>query len=201
MGTVTVDYYGMSGTGRTVTEAKKDAGAKVTRALGGYYTPTVVAHRGYAILVYREPTGWNTRIIVCPQDGIREGKVWGSGDHATEGEAIRAAQCHIADLGWCESDGLDAPEFIKDKGDRAEFRYKAEFQIRYRKAKAVGLTDTQCHHYAGRAPGLDIAKWERLVAGELEPVAVGAPGAGESFGDAPDTCGMEGSETDVVGGL
>lgn len=28
-----------------------------------------------------------------------------------------------------------------------------------------------------------------------------APGAGGSFGDAPDTCGMEGSETDVAGGL
>jgi hypothetical protein len=55
MATVRVTHYGMDGSGRNVTEAKRDAGRKIEAALSGHYTPEVAARKGWAALVFREP--------------------------------------------------------------------------------------------------------------------------------------------------
>jgi hypothetical protein len=152
MPTVTVDYYGVEGTGRNLTEAKRDAGEKIRKALDGYYSPTVLAHRGWAILVYREPAGWCWRIILDAKDGIRAGKVYASANDETESDAIRSASRHLAQLGWEASDGTEPPAFLRDRADRREFEVWAEFQLRFRKAKAAGMSDNDAHHWAGRNP-------------------------------------------------
>ena len=147
MATITMDYYGMSGTGKTVKEAKADAGAKVSAALRGSYTPIILTHRGYAVLVARSPQGWDYRTIYSPQDGIAEGRVWLGSNYETEEDATRSALNHLAQMGWAPGDGTNAPEFVKDKAARGEFSRWAEFQTRYARAKAAGLNDNEAHHY------------------------------------------------------
>lgn len=160
MARVTIEYYGMDGTGATVTEAKKDAGAKITAALTGSYTPHVLTHKGYAILIWREPNGWHNRIIADPSDGIRtdsRGMGFCPGD--SERDAIRGAQRHLAQLGWQHDDGPEAPEFLTDRHDRADFRSWAVFQLRHRAARAYGLNPNDAHSWAGRDPSRpDLAK-------------------------------------------
>lgn len=146
---IRLDYYGVEGTGRTVTEAKKDAGERIRQALAGPYTPTVLSYRGTAMLVYREPGGWCYRIIAEP-DGIRDGKVWGSPNDPTEADALRAAGRHLADITMQEAD-TDPPAFVH-RDDVREWRRSLDVLRRYRQAQRAGLTDEEARSYALRDP-------------------------------------------------
>lgn len=148
MATVTIEYFGMSGSGATLTAAKKDAGAKIEKAMSGTYTPTVLTHRGYAVLVFREPNGWDHRIIAEPTGGIREGRVWGGCNYRTEEEATRAAKSHLAQLGWEPGDGLTPPAFLTHKDDIAEYVRQAKFYARFAAAKGFGLNPDEAHAWA-----------------------------------------------------
>lgn len=147
MATVTVEYYGMSGSGRNVTEAKRDAGRRIEAALSGHYTPEILSHRGIAILVYREPQGWCNRIIADPERGIIAGRIHGS-NHGTREECVRAALNHLAQLGWTHDDDDEAPDFVKDRADRADFRSWVTFQRRHKRARESGLNSNDAHAYA-----------------------------------------------------
>lgn len=151
MQTVRISYYGVDGEGRNVTEAKKDAGRKIEAALAGHYTPELLCHRGFAILVYREPSGWCSRLVADPERGVVDGKVWGTNNGSYD-EAKRAALSHLADLGWTAADGLEPPSFLTDRRLIADYRTKAEFQLRYQRARALGLKDQDAHSFAGRDP-------------------------------------------------
>jgi hypothetical protein len=150
---INLTYFGMEGSGATVTEAKKDAGRKIEAALDGSYTPEIVAWRGYAALVYREPTGWYTRLIICPDEkGIRDGKVWGSNAGMYK-EAMIQAQSHVADLGWERADGETPPAFLKDRDAIANYVYQARFRERYYQAIDRGMSKDDAHCYAGGSLG------------------------------------------------
>lgn len=149
---VQIEYYGVAGSGRNVTEAKRDAGRKIEAALSGSYTPVVVSWRGWAALVYREPGGWCRALIATP-DGVRAGAVWASPNESAREEAVAMAQAHVADLGWQPSDGFEPPPFLTDPRLVGEFRSKVEFQLRYRAARERGFGDADAHSYAGRDPG------------------------------------------------
>jgi hypothetical protein len=154
MPTVTTEYYGVSGTGRNVTEAKRDAGEKIKRALAGDYTPIVIAWRGNAILVHREPTGWHSSTIVN-DDGIRAGHLRGTiyPSGTTREEAIASATGHVVQMGWKPEDGTEPPEILhRYRKERSDFREWAAFQLRYREAKRRGMNDNDAHSYAGRNP-------------------------------------------------
>lgn len=56
---VSITYFGMDGIGRTVTEAKRDAGAKIERALNGNYWPVMLSAGEHTYIAYRDPCGWN----------------------------------------------------------------------------------------------------------------------------------------------
>ncbi len=152
MNTVRVTYFGMEGEGPTVTKAKLDAGAKIEAALKGYYTPKIVSWRGYAILVYREPSGWHNRIIVSPEDGIRSGPVYGSNTFGDKEDAIKQVQEHLADIGWTPEDGETPPPFLKARDSIAEYVYKAKFRRRYAEGRARGMNDNDAHSFAGCNP-------------------------------------------------
>ncbi len=147
---ISLTYFGMPGTGRTVTEAKKDAGAKIEKALTGHYTPRVLNYRGWAFLVYREPHGWASAVIAQP-DGFRESLCTRSQNDQTEKEAVAHAQEQLAQLGWEDTDGTEAPAFLTTLQAR-EFREWAEFQLRFREAVRRGMGHNDAHSYAGRNP-------------------------------------------------
>ena len=147
MPVITTTYYGVEGSGKTLREAKADAARQIEQALKGSYTPTIIAHRGWAHLIYREPTGWHYRNIVTPE-GAREGQVWGS-RAATYEEAVAAVQSDLAQLGWQPEDGQTPPEFLKDRKQVSDFRSWTRFQLRYRKVRELGLADSnRCHEIA-----------------------------------------------------
>lgn len=98
MTTINITYFGMDGTGRTVTEAKKDAGAKIERALTGSYEPTLLSSRGFIVLVYRDPDGWRSAII-ADETGVRE-RVSHSSGRADREEALGEAFANLAQLSW-----------------------------------------------------------------------------------------------------
>lgn len=146
MATVTIEYYGMDGTGKNVTEAKKDAGEKIKSALSGTYSPEILAWRGYVMLVYREPTGWYSRLIGDPERGMIEGTVYGTNYDSRE-DAMRSARLNLSQLGWKPQEDDTPPPFLTDREGVADFKSWVLFQQRYAKAKATGLNDHECHTY------------------------------------------------------
>lgn len=150
---ITLTYYGVEGSGRTVTEAKRDAGRKIEAAFAGSYTPEMLAWRGYAILLYRSPEGWHKALVV--DDGVpRESFGTGSAERDRE-RARREALMQLAQLGWSHDDGSDVPPFLTDRHEIAEFQSWAEFQRRMRAAKLAGLEYRDAFDYATRNPARD----------------------------------------------
>lgn len=151
MPTVSIEYFGMTGEGRTVTEAKRNAGAKIEQALSGDYAPVVLEWRGVGMLVYREPSGWGSKIIY-DEGQLREGTVYAHCCYHDKKEAIRQAYDHLSRIGVSVDDAPDfAPDFL-DAQQRNEYKRYAEFQRRYHTGRAMGLSDDDAHSYAGRNP-------------------------------------------------
>lgn len=149
---VRISYFGMDGEGRNLTEAKKDAGNKIEKALAGSYTPEILTHRGYAVLLYREPSGWASRLIADPQRGLVGGHVYGSSIGTYE-RVKQSTLLNLAQLGWEPKDGLDAPEFVRGREMVNEFTGWVRFQMRYAFARnEKGLSDFDAHAYAGCDP-------------------------------------------------
>ena len=153
MPTVTVEHYGVTASGRTVTEAKRAAGELIRERLAGDYNPYLVEYRGYVSLVYRTPSdGWVSRLISDGADGLRTGTIYGGSGVSDRAEAIRKAQVHVAQLGWQAADGLTVPDFIRDESDRRDLESHYRFFQRHASAKARGLSDCDAHAYATRDP-------------------------------------------------
>lgn len=158
MATVVIEYFGMGGSGKNVTEAKRDAGAKIEKALSGSYNPHVLEWRGYVAIVFRCPDGWKWRQIVNPHDDfdkVKTGTVYGNRGDGTFEEAMNSARQSLAQCGWKPEDGKAAPSLFNPlcKVAIQEFESWAEFQCRYHHAKTVlGMNDNDSHSYAGRNP-------------------------------------------------
>lgn len=160
MATVRITYFGMDGQGATVTEAKRDAGAKIESAMNGSYEPEVLSSRGWAIILWRSPQGWHSNIIAEPKDGFRQRINGGSGrDDRTAGRA--SALLNLARLSWDGSElippcleevsRLSALNNGRDTDGRrllGEFRSWRGFQLAYRRATANGLADCEAHTWA-----------------------------------------------------
>jgi len=145
MSKVTIEYFGMSGEGRTVTEAKRDAGSKIESALKGHYTPTIISWRGWSMLIYREPSGWHYRGIVSPEHGVTEGKVWGNGAYDAEEDALRAARHHMAQNGmdWTTDTPEDCPAFLTKREERSEWISYLATGKRFGVARDLGYSRDQ----------------------------------------------------------
>ena len=156
MQSVTIKYFGMDGTGRNITEAKRDAGSKLERAMDGSYSPVILRHRGTTCMIWREPTGWEYRIS-RGEDRQYESLSGQTSACDSRDEAIREAIRHLCltVFDW-RTDSDDAPELMTNREDRREYASLAQthraFNTRYAKAKAAGLSDTDCHSYALRNP-------------------------------------------------
>lgn len=145
MKTITLDYYGMTGQGRTVTEAKQDAGRKITEALSGDYTPRVYSFGGNTWAVWRTPRG------IVSGRVLPDGKFGGTCLHGrdTFEEACYTTRFHLAQLG-CDITSDEIPSILPgDEKSIREFSWWLGFQRAYRHAKAGGKNDMDSHYFAG----------------------------------------------------
>ena len=147
MATVRIEYYGMDGVGRNVTEAKRDAGAKIENALSGDYSPIIVRANGEAVLIFREPRyGWGYALLHPDTHGLlrSNGSTYDERD-----EAERKARSHLAQIVF-SYDGPDGSEVIEDKHDLEEHKRWVAWQRLYRKWRDAGVADYIAHSNACR---------------------------------------------------
>jgi len=158
MATVKIDYFGFAGQGPTVKEAKQDAGRKIQALQQGYWTPKIVAWRGYAILVTRNLQGWDQYFIQHPDEPTpRVGSCCCGFD--SERESVHSAEMHLADLGWSpDTDALDVfPEFptLTDY-DRRDLISRRKWCLQIQHLTAAGLDTERARAIAdGREPAPD----------------------------------------------
>ena len=141
---VHITYYGMDGEGRTITEAKNDAGAKIEKALHGYYTPRILRHAGYMALVAREPfSGWGYRLIhaACTET---EEPIYLNTSRDDKEETVKTAFRHMAQLAQTYQ-GIE--KYLTD-ADRRHLDDYFAWQNRYADFKAQGYNDNDCHRLA-----------------------------------------------------
>ena len=141
---VHITYYGMDGEGRTITEAKKDAGAKIEKALHGYYTPRILRHAGYMALVAREPfSGWGYRLIHADSTATEE-SIYLSSSREDREDCVKTCFRHMAQL----AGHYRGIEKYLTASDQAELDRYYEFQRRYAELRAEGHTDADAHRIA-----------------------------------------------------
>lgn len=142
---ITLTYFGVEGSGRTVSEAKKDAGRKIEAALTGDYDPFLIGHCGYLGLVGRDPRGgqlgtWGYRVIEAGCLGGDGLTVFIDTNYASRHDAIAACAYHLAQNAGTYA-GLErhlAAARLRDLD--AYFLWQQE----YAKAKSEGLGDEEC---------------------------------------------------------
>jgi len=140
MPNITVDYFGFSGTGRTVKDAKLDAGRKIAKLQEGYWTPALREWRGYGIVIYRTLNGWEYAYIAHPGEPLKlSGCCCLYADD--QREAVSAAERAIADNGWNgTAEDLDSfPDFLADPRARADIRSRRVWALRIRHFMAQGI--------------------------------------------------------------
>lgn len=154
---VTVAYYGVEGTGRTVTEAKKDAGAKIEKQLTGTYEPVIVSYRETAYVIYRTPDGYHAMPIMSGGK-IREDHSRISCGNYDRHDVILAIRQHVSQLEWKPEDGETIPELLKPIGQlmpdsfrraQADYLTWVKWWMRYRTAMEAGKNDNDAREYAG----------------------------------------------------
>lgn len=145
MATVQIDYFGMSGQGKNVTEAKRDAGEKIQRALKGDYRPIVLTLGAETMIGWREPTlGW---FYATSEQAIRDYRHNSGGQ--TREETENTMRHHLAQNAWNGTNDTECLEFIHDKRKQDDLRYWIKFQRDYQVLIAQGKSDIEAHRLAG----------------------------------------------------
>jgi hypothetical protein len=161
MATVTIEYFGVEGIGRNVTEAKRDAGHKLEK-LARECFPRIYSWRGHSVVCYATAWGGAYSMIHPDSDGMANGSSCASSREDAEDSGIR----HL--LSICRKEGeFELPSFARNHFSAAElasiiddWRRNDEFQRRYREGVAKGMNDCDAHSYACGNP----ARPELLVA-------------------------------------
>jgi hypothetical protein len=170
MPNVTLEYYGVIGTGKNVTEAKRDAGEQIRKALDGDYSPALIHWRQYTVLVWREPKlGWGYRISHPDAQGaeIYE-RMWLSYSGENREEVLLSLVKHIADIarpiGEDPKESLPFFQILHHREAVNAYREFADtcrrndqFQRRHRHAVDVlHMASNDAHNWAGMNP----STWE-----------------------------------------
>jgi len=142
--TVRITYYGMEGEGKTLTEAKRDAGRKVEMALEGSYTPKLLGQLdSFHVIIWREPNGWSYKLLNGdPVDATKtytypEGLYGCQGDSSYE-DTLRSARRHLAQV------AVDV-SYLEDQQDINSWHRNRRCQDAYKAARAEGKTDAEAH--------------------------------------------------------
>lgn len=159
---ITLEYYGMPGEGRTVKEAKQDAGARIEKALDGDYSPILVQWNGLVCVAYRHPMhGWGYRFI-HEETPVQYVSHCSSGFDGRE-ECTHRMLVHIADVthrrGDVEADALiDCSALPTRRREEAKSEIRKRFAEsnaywqRYDAAIAAGHSEEAARQYAHGNP-------------------------------------------------
>lgn len=145
---VSVNLYGVQATGRNKTEARRAAARVIEAAMYGSYTPTLLACRNCAVLVFRDAmSGWCFSVLdvveMATETGTRK-TLYGSSGYGTEQLALRSALIGLAQQVWVPSDDLQPPgDLLTEENDVAEFRGWARWQLEFRHLRANDVDDEQ----------------------------------------------------------
>lgn len=149
MATITVEYFGATGTGSTVKEAKADAGRKIERMANA--TTRVFRFGQYSLVVWPTVHGADYTII-SPDDA--DGRRSFCSCHADMDDATQYGMIHML-TNAREPGSMAIPEwalsYIDAKRVREEWSRNDRFQDAYRRAKENGWNDQQCHEMACNA--------------------------------------------------
>lgn len=150
--TVTATVHGVEGEGRNATEAKAAAIARLEAATDGDYRPVLLRFNAAEALVWRELDGWRYRIIHQDDYGCESGLFAHclQEPQITKAALIVAAKRHLAQIGWIPGQDDEAIAYV-DAGNRGELARWLRFQNAYRRFKAEGKSDMECHELACRA--------------------------------------------------
>lgn len=157
MTAVSIEYYGMNGSGKNLTEAKRNAGAKIERALEGTYWPSVISFKGWLAFIYRDPvSGWWYQLL-SPEEqrnfAIKATRIHGTTNYDEFEDAVRHARSHLAQCLIDPSDTMTyehTNEVILNDADRKEHAYQCNWQLCYRTWSNLGKDDNECREHAWR---------------------------------------------------
>jgi hypothetical protein len=143
---ITLTYFGMAGEGRTVKEAKLDAGRKIEAVFDGNWTPFLLQAGDETILCWREPVGgWHYGFA---RDGRIDGSTW----HATRDECDKSARSHLGQIATDWKTCLtveDVHPIVKHDADRREILGLCQWQRAYARATSAGLDDNNARLFIG----------------------------------------------------
>ena len=144
---ITVEYMGVAGTGRTVSEAKENARKTIAERLAGDYHPELIRHESFFAFVWRDPAnGWGYRIFDADD---KPGMVFANtlGHQYDRIDAINACRKHLAQMVYRDAQHTGA-EVIKDKNDLAQHMDWVHWQEAYKAAIREGKSDQEAFRYA-----------------------------------------------------
>lgn len=156
--TIRIEYCGLDGSGRTVTEARQAAARKLTALVRDLRSndPAVIQCGKIAKIVFRDADGWCTKII-ADENGIRDGST--TLGYESREAAIKSAISGVVQDAWRidvpddEAFALDvcARYMKRDEGQQLarELAHWCGWQRRYAAAKEAGYNDNQAFHIAG----------------------------------------------------
>lgn len=141
MTTVRIEYFGVDGEGRNVTEAKKNAGKKLDRIVRNL-SPSVFCHKGHTLVVYPNAAGCFSYTFTHPNT---EGYVaFCSCGGESRDDVIASGIVHLLSItrnegefdipGWAEC-------YLDCKSVRKEWAGNDAFQRAYRHAQEQGEPD------------------------------------------------------------
>lgn len=150
MATVTIDYFGVEGSGKNVTEAKRDAGAKIQQ-LVKHCHPRMYSRRGEHVVIYPDPHGggWYS-LLHADGDGETISSSSCVSFRDAEESGVRHLLSNVRAIGdfdvpaWARRIIRDVPALIRDWKDNDAF------QRAYRHAETLRVDEMD---------GMDPHRW------------------------------------------
>lgn len=148
MSTVTVTHYGVSGTGRTVTEAKRDAGRKIERMMDS--SPQCYCWRGYSVVFYQSAED-GAYFLIRPDNDGRRFECCSCSIESVQDNALRHLLDSARIAGEYELPDWLPAAFVREhgRGIIANWKRNDAFQAAYRHAQSIGAADPHswaCDH-------------------------------------------------------
>jgi hypothetical protein len=141
---IKIKYYGMDGEGKNLTEAKRDAGEKISKALDRIGYVEIMTMGNLSAIIYGDKYGFSYKILW--PDMNKNGRIYGCSHHGNIEETKRSLLTHLAQATWTTDMGTMHPDLTGQ--EQREFSRWASWQLKYADGKQRGMDDTEARNYA-----------------------------------------------------